>query len=188
MRNTLVEASVSALIRRGIVDESERELYRFGINGLFLFVVNIITSIAIGILCGMLWQSLLFSAAYIPLRRYAGGYHAKTPGRCYCLSVLLILCVLMILKYVAFSSLGVLAVLVVSAVIIFIKAPVASENKPLSQAEQAAYQKRARIILLAEIIVTFLLMPSFISAAGCMAVAVGCSAFMTVIVLKRPFA
>ena len=92
----MVKSSVERLIRNGIIKESERELYYFGVNGLCLFLVNIATSVIIGILFGMLWQSLLFSAAYIPLRSYAGGYHAKTPGMCYILSTILIACVLMV--------------------------------------------------------------------------------------------
>ena len=96
----MVKSSVERLIRNGIIKESERELYYFGVNGLCLFLVNIATSVIIGILFGMLWQSLLFSAAYIPLRSYAGGYHAKTPGMCYILSTILIACVLMVMVHI----------------------------------------------------------------------------------------
>lgn len=137
-----VQASVNALIKIGVIEPSEEAVYRFGINQLFLFVVNLATSLVIGFLCGMLWQSLLFSAAYIPLRRYAGGFHAKTPGRCYFLSCLLIVCVLMLLKYVAFSVTAVLVLIVAASAVVFIKSPVASANKPLLDQEKVGTGKR----------------------------------------------
>lgn len=185
MRMDPGKASVNALVKLGVIERSEEELYCFGINRLFLFVVNLATSLIIGLICGMLWQSILFSAAYIPLRRYAGGYHAKTPGRCYCLSCLLILCVLMLLKYVNFSMAAVLMVLAVSSVVIFIKAPVASVNKPLSDKETIVYKKKARMILTMEGIGAAVLAFYFMDVASCLAVAVGCCGVMVAMPVKR---
>ena len=94
MIDRVVSIVVNSLIKNDLLQKSEVELYRFGIKRLLLFCINVITTIIIGIICNMLWQSVVFSIAYIPLRRYAGGYHAKTPQKCYLLSVLLILGVL----------------------------------------------------------------------------------------------
>lgn len=181
MKGTLLEASVATLIRNGIIESSEEELYRFGMKQLFLSIVNIVTSLVIGAICGMLWQSILFSLAYIPLRRYAGGYHAKTPVRCYVLSVLLIISVLMFLKYVAFSKLAMAAILVLSALVIVLKAPVESANKPLNDAEQNTYKMKVRAILGLECLLTIALSTRFMYIATCITVAIGCSGLMLII-------
>lgn len=185
MKGTLLEASVTMLIRNGIIESSEEELYRFGIKQLFLCIVNVVTSLVIGAICGMLWQSVLFSLAYIPLRRYAGGYHAKTPGRCYCLSVLLIIGVLMLLKHIAFPKIAMITILAVAAFIILLKAPVESKNKPLSDAEQNAYKRKTRIILGLECLLAMALCTRFIDIAECIIVAVGCSSLMLIVSTRR---
>ena len=40
MREVLIEPSVEAMIKAGIIQESEKELYLFGIQGLVLLLVN----------------------------------------------------------------------------------------------------------------------------------------------------
>lgn len=186
MIDLLTKNSVEILIRNGIIEESEKEVYRFGISGLYRFLMNIITSIIIGALFGMLWQTILFSAAYIPLRRFAGGYHAKTPGRCYFLSCLLVVGVLMLLKHVAFSVTAVLILIVAASAIVFIKAPVASENKPLLDQEKVLYREKARRILLLEGIAAMALTFYSVDVASCPAVAIGCCALMVIVPMFIP--
>lgn len=180
-----VQASVNTLIKLGVIKPSEEAVYRFGINQLFLFVVNLATSLVIGFLCGMFWQSVLFSAAYIPLRRYAGGFHAKTPGRCYFLSCLLIVCVLMLLKHVAFSVTAVLVLTVAASAVVFIKSPVASENKPLLDKEKVWYREKARRILFLEGIVAMAFTFFSVKVASCIAVAIGCCGMMVVLPMRN---
>lgn len=182
MINLLAKSSVERLIRNGIIAESERELYNYGVNGLYLSFINIVTSGIIGILFGMLWQSLLFSVAYIPLRSYAGGYHAKTPGRCYFLSTLLIACVLVVLKYVPFSMEGMYIALVIATAVIFVKAPVESENKPLNDRELKMFRTKARKILISETLLALILVAAHLSdVAECILLAILCSAGMLIL-------
>lgn len=184
MRMLLIHKLVDMLSGNGIIEESEKEVYCFGVNQLFLSLANMLTSAAIGVICGMLWQSLLFSAAYIPLRRYAGGFHAKTPGRCYFLSCLLIVCVLMLLKHVAFSVTAVLILTVAASAVVFMKSPVASENKPLLDKEKVWYREKARKILLLEGIVAMALTFYSVTVASCIAVAIGCCGMMVMLPVR----
>ena len=185
MISPAVESSLEFLIRKGIIDESERDLYRFGINGLYLFLANIATAVIIGAVLGMLQESLLFSAAYIPLRSYAGGYHAKTQARCYGLSVLLISGVLLMLKYVSFSVIAELIILAVSAAVIFVKAPVESVNKPLNVKEWRVFRLKARVILLTELAASVILMGVSQEIALCIIMAVGSSGMMLIAVRRK---
>lgn len=180
----LTNALVKALIEKRIIEKSEKEIYRFGISQLLFFLMGIMASFVLGILCGMLWQSLLFSAAYIPLRRYAGGFHAKTPGRCYFLSCLLIVCVLMLLKHVAFSVTAVLILTVAASAVVFMKSPVASENKPLLDKEKVWYREKARKILLLEGIAAMVLTFYSVTVASCIAVAIGCCGMMVMLPVR----
>lgn len=54
----------------------------------------------IGFTFGMVWQSVLFTAAYMTLRVYAGGYHAPTQLRCYILSFIMVVTALLLIDWI----------------------------------------------------------------------------------------
>lgn len=87
MFSEISEMMTQSLIDNKKIQSDNRELYRYGIQQGLTMIMNLATTLLIGLLCGMLWQSIVFYMAYIPLRSYAGGYHAKTPIRCYLFSI-----------------------------------------------------------------------------------------------------
>lgn len=135
-------------------DSNENELYVFGINQCLNMLLNIITALFIGILFGNVLQILLFMLAYIPLRSYAGGWHSRTPLRCYIFSVIMLIVVSIGMKYLSLTEWVYYAVLFVAALIVIILSPVEDKNKPLDEIEHRVYKKRAVIIAAAEIAVS----------------------------------
>lgn len=111
------------------------------------------SALIIGLIFDMFLESIIFMAAYIPLRSFAGGYHAKTPVRCYFASLILIFAVLLFCKYVPFNLLLYGGMLLVSSVAIAFLCPVQDNNKPLDGVEQRRYKKFSITILLVEIYV-----------------------------------
>ena len=69
------------LEKENIITSENRELYRYGIQNGLVIALNSLTSLLIGIIFGELVYSILLLAVYIPLRTYAGGYHASTQIR-----------------------------------------------------------------------------------------------------------
>ena len=135
------------LIENGIIDNQEKEIYIYGLQQGMTMILNIATTLLIGILFQMVWQSIVFMLAYIPLRSYAGGYHAKTQLRCHMLSVILITVALLGIKMIQWTNFSSLLATFLSGVVIFALAPVADKNKPLDQKEKVVYKKKAIIIL-----------------------------------------
>lgn len=76
--------------RLNVIRSEDREIYRYGVQQGLNLLLNLLTTAVIGILCGMFWESVVYIAAYMPLRRYAGGFHSKTHTRCYVCSVVMI--------------------------------------------------------------------------------------------------
>lgn len=180
MIDRVVSIVVNSLIKNDLLQKSEVELYRFGIKRLLLFCINVITTIIIGIICNMLWQSVVFSIAYIPLRRYAGGYHAKTPQKCYLLSVLLILGVLTFICGIPKNELLIIIALA-AGIIVFVNSPVESKNKELSEKEREAFKRYSRIILLTELAVMLATLLINVEFAMCLCLSIVSSAIMVVI-------
>lgn len=172
MFNLISEKITQRLIRQGIVEKSQKELYRYGFNQGFTMFFNAITTIIIGCVLGMVLQSIAFLTAYIPLRSYAGGYHASTPWRCYFVSLVLMSAVLATIKYMPYSVITYGVFISVGTVICFILAPIEDRNKPLDETEQKVYRKRTCIILFTEVLIAlvgcFILKDVF--AVICMAV------------------
>lgn len=146
---------VKSFVNQGIISDEEKGIYQFGLNQLFFFIVNMISSVAIGMITGMLAECLVFTLTYMLLRRYSGGYHARTSVRCYFLSVCLMIVVLKIIDITISNEYYhiVFVVLLLSGLVIILKAPIESENKPLNDAEYEKYRKKSSVIMAVEIIV-----------------------------------
>lgn len=172
------EYAVAHLLKNGMITEEEQELYRFGINRLFLFFMNLLTAAVIGKLFGMLWQSLLFSIVYIPLRRFAGGFHVRSARLCYALSTVLILMMLVVIQYLPENVYLITGLLTGADCIILRKAPKGTVARPLSQAERKVFRTRTVKILMIENILTIITLVLQHEIAMCIVMGIVCSAGM----------
>lgn len=135
--------------QRVIVSE-DKEIYRYGVQQGLNLAFNLLTTLVIGAVCGMFWESILFMAAYMPLRSFAGGYHAKTHLRCYLYSIVMITVVLLIIRFLPVGRIIYSCLMLVGGIVIFLLAPVEDKNKPLDDEEQRVYCIRTRVILVLE--------------------------------------
>lgn len=130
----------------------DKEVYRYGVQQGLNLTLNILTTIIIGVLCGMVYPSILFLVCYMPLRSFCGGYHAKTHLRCYIYSVVMITSILLVAKYTAFNIVLYEVLVLISLIIILLLAPVEDENKKLDSVEKRVFRKRAYIISFLEVL------------------------------------
>jgi accessory gene regulator B len=135
----------------GSIPEEDQELCAYGLQQGLVLTVNLVTTLIIGLAWGMVWHSVVFLIAYVPLRSYAGGYHAKTPRRCYLLSILLIMTVLALVRLLPWTIALSAAFASGASILILELSPVATYNKPLDSLEIARYGQRTRLILLLEL-------------------------------------
>lgn len=143
------------LISMGRFMEEDRAIYQFGLEMLFLNLVNLLSAAFIGLFMGQLLECFLFLALFIPLRCHAGGYHAENPLCCYFLSNAVIVFVLLLLRTppeIMERGAGVVF-LTLSAGMAAILAPVENLNKPLDEVEKRVYGFRTRIVLIIEVLI-----------------------------------
>lgn len=178
----LSDKIANSLIKSETISIEDKEIYTYGLEqGAYMFL-NLATSIAIGLILKMLIPSIVFLFAYMPLRSYAGGAHAKTHMRCYFLSALLVFTALLAIKLIPWTSLICSAITAGAAIIIFMLAPVQDNNKPLDEMEIKVYKKRSRIILCMLIAAVILLMCfSLTHISGCIAIALGALSLILVV-------
>lgn len=147
MNQFVSEKIVNELIENGIIIPDDKELYRYGLQQGITIILNILITILIGLAFKMVWQSMIFMLAYIPLRSFAGGFHAKTQLRCHILSIALIIMALLGIRIIQWTNLLMLFVVFLASSIIILLAPMESNNKSLNQKERIVFKKYTRAIL-----------------------------------------
>ncbi len=146
----------SLFIKSSVIQEEDKDLYQYGVEQICNIILNILTTFIIGALYGMIPEILIFMFAYIPLRIYAGGFHAKTPFRCYLCSVVITVIAISVMKFIEIPYFICIIATVASSTVILKAAPIEDKNKPLDSVEKIVFKKRTVLIWLAEIILLFL--------------------------------
>ena len=154
MFEVLSERITERLLANEAIPKEDKEIYRYGIQQGMIALLNLGTTMVIGMVFGKLLESILFMVAYMPLRSFAGGYHARTAVRCYFFSIVMISAVLWVMRYVMYSGLVCGCLTAISGSVIWFLVPVEDRNKPLDDVEKVVYRKRARGIVLAESILS----------------------------------
>ena len=145
-----VKRFVSFQIKKGILEETQQELYEYAYRILLGRIIAVAVLIVIGIGAHTLFELILFSILFAALRQYAGGFHFSTMDRCIGFSSLVILMLGVILKN-DFSCMDLLVLSIpeiLSFLIIWLMSPVDCKNKRLDDLEKIIYRKRGRIVLL----------------------------------------
>lgn len=149
---SLSEQWAHQLAIHDVISAEDEALYSYGLRQGAVFLLNIATTLCIGWLLGMVKESVVFMLSYLPLRRMAGGYHARTQLRCYLLGMVLTVSVLLAAKWLPWNGVLCSVLLVAASAIIVWLAPVEDSNKPLDEAEKEMYGRRTKKILLIDII------------------------------------
>lgn len=144
-----IDRLIDILILKESIKEDEMELYAYGLELAVGIFINILTTIFIGMIFGMVLESMIFLLIYIPIRSYAGGYHANSNLKCYFLSCLLIIFVLLVIFYMPDKSYIniTIGVICVATPIILILAPIEDYNKPIDDKERQVFKNKIRLIL-----------------------------------------
>lgn len=146
------------LVRSNVIKEEDAEIYIYGINQILVSVLNVSSALIIGWIFGVVLEIAVFMAAYIPLRTFAGGYHAKTPLRCYIFSIIMLIVVSNCIKYLFLVDLLFFFVLTAGILIVILLSPVEDKNKPLDKTEHTIYKRRVIFITILELAICLLIM------------------------------
>lgn len=158
MIERISEKFARKLIQAGIISEEDTDVYAYGFFQSVMMLLNIVTTLILGIIFQLLIPCIILNLAYIPIRVNAGGHHASSPLKCYINSTVIIALLLSIIKWIAIPTFISMAILTVSSAVIFILAPVETENNPLDESERQVFKRRARVILCVEIAVFVILL------------------------------
>lgn len=151
------ERLTNHLISSGVIKSEDYEIYQFGIEHTMLKLIHLMSYVALGLIFGKIPELIIFLIAFIPLREYSGGFHAKTPLRCYLVSCLTVVSILLLFTFainylIPFN----IIIALVGSIGLFFVIPVEAKEKPLDEEEKVYYKKKGRIILLIELLLVII--------------------------------
>lgn len=132
--------------------------YKYGFELLISTLINIFFISIISLVTHKTIDILFFCLAFIPLRSAAGGFHAKHHWSCILSFIVVLVGCVTFLKTVSLeiSNVYALCLAILSVIIVWKIAPVEPNNKPLSNSQRCTQQKKSRIIVIINLILSLL--------------------------------
>lgn len=126
------------ILELGVIDQQDITIYRYGMEVLLLSLLEIGSILCLAIMVGNFFETLVYFISFIPLRLFAGGYHASTRLRCYLLSLFVygLFTILLIIFPVEQRMLFSIVVTGFSVVTIYLFEPVIHVNRCWEKQEQ----------------------------------------------------
>ncbi|KXL52181.1 accessory egulator protein B [Anaerotignum neopropionicum] len=94
-----MEKLADVLIKNDMTKGQNKEVIVYGLSVGTELAFNIITTVVLGIMFGLVLESLVFLGSFSFIRTYAGGYHCKKAINCYLMSSGVIILVLGVIKF-----------------------------------------------------------------------------------------
>lgn len=172
MISSLSSIITEALYKSQVIAEEDKELYTYGFFVLLSKTLFFLVSALFGWIFGVLWESMVFYIMFSTLRSYAGGFHASKESVCtLCTTVSLFLSSTSIWYMERVGSTVIpFCILVVCGAVVYLLAPLDSEDKPLTRTELVLYRQKTRSIDIAIVIISIvglcLHLPAILHAAS----------------------
>ena len=165
----------NTLWTQGIIQEEDVDTCRYGLDVFISSALEITSILLIAAFVGNFFQTVLLFATFIPLRVYAGGYHADTKLKCYLISLGVygvFTAIMNILPQGLYSLMNML-IAVFSLIMILITAPVIHKNKGVNETERKHYRKFSVWICSVETVAILLLTAIFPKSPYIVSLAIG---------------
>lgn len=158
---------VNWLIRSGTVEENDNELYEYAVTCTIMNISPLLIMILLGIISGLLIESILIILPFTFIRSYSGGYHSQSRLCCFIFSCLTLAGMLWASTRIKIGVISIIMI-IISCISLILLSPIESNLHPISSTERLYYKKCViKYILLFLAIHSFLLWFGQTNFAGC---------------------
>lgn len=131
------------------VQEEKIEIYRYGFKLIISDIINFAIILTLGVLIGSFLDSVCFLIVLVVVRRFSGGFHAKTFLVCRLSMIITYLCVQILSDLLGelsdFNLIISLVINIISLTVIVCHSPVENVNKPLNDRQRKINKRKAII-------------------------------------------
>ena len=135
MINRLSKSIALFFAKNSIISNDDIDSYIYGFQLLLSILLNLSTISLIMIYSGKIKETILYITSTFVLRHHTGGYHAKTPERCFILTTSIIK-----------PSIIILGLLIPSFIVIWKLSPIVHENNPVRESDLYRHRQYSIII------------------------------------------
>lgn len=132
------------LIKNKILDIENRDVYVYGIEAVLLNLILLLSLLGISIASKCLTFFIGFLLFFVPIRTFAGGYHAKHSETCFAMSVSVYTVGMIFFKCIPnlYRNVGAIILFALAIIILLIWSPLINANHPLADYQ---YKRNKRI-------------------------------------------
>lgn len=150
MMKKMIDAYCIRLKDRQIISENELPVYAYGLELLVSGVLNILVILAVSPFLGQWPAAAFFLAGFIPLRLFAGGYHADTHFHC----ILVFLGIYLVSVFLCTTNVLLLGLFMAAeAALVYLLSPVESPNKEIPPRRRQINRRKSGYIVLFNLVV-----------------------------------
>jgi accessory gene regulator B len=153
MISKIVDLVLENLADNNKINQENRQIYAYVLENFISAVITWVVFSVVAILLKIPDKMIIFVAFYAPIRKFAGGYHAKTRAGCLLLSLfstLLMIYMSMFISGLTMWYIGAILCVVLSIISIFAFAPVDHHNRRLSLEKKYLNRRISRYIIVIE--------------------------------------
>lgn len=160
----LAKSTAYFFVEKQVVKKEDEEVYAYGMELLYSSILNIALAAIIAIITNTVYPTAAFLTAFIVIRQYIGGYHAKTHLGCMSIFAVVLCCFAVLSRYIpAECEVWISMLSVILSIFLILKfAPVEHPNKPISGKEKSKL-KKSGIISAFTVFILVLIMSVFTS-------------------------
>lgn len=147
---------IEYLIRQGAISQQNAVVYLYGLQSLLQAAACYGTMLFLAAVTHHVIDTILFLLIFLPIRKYAGGYHSSTPLRCFLLSIAAWAVIMTLCQFTYSPVLCVVTAL--SVAILWRFAPLPHHNNPLSEKRMREVTHIIRVILAVVVLCFIILM------------------------------
>lgn len=144
------------IIRKGMAEESDREMYEYAFEIAAEMGLFAATCIVTALCLQMLWEGILFFVLFIPLRSYAGGLHMETFTSCFCMSCLAFFGVLLTVRYIEIPGGCLIIILCLLEIAVYMLYPVENVNRDVDEEENVYFKKKLKGFLFLDFLIAII--------------------------------
>lgn len=148
-----------SLSREGIIKQDDINIFEYGLECFTISVLEILSVLVLSLFVKNFTYTAIFFMAFIPLRMYAGGYHADTKLRCYVVLLIVYAIFTLLIEYIPSAKISLTALLsAINTVLVILKfSPIINKKKNVNDIEIKNYRIISIVITITQIIILFLL-------------------------------
>lgn len=120
------------LLKNQIIDIDRKEIYTVGLELMISDIINFLLLLAVGLVTRSLLYSCIYSFMFLSVRRFSGGFHAKTYMRCRIVTIGTYLLILIASKILHNMIAYTVIFDIIAIITMFVFAPIRHPNKELT--------------------------------------------------------